>query len=136
MRFGKLRDCAGATLLEVLVALGILGLLSANIIKISSVSGRWVDQAWKQNQAAALAFGILDYYRSTPDLLDTETFSGDDARELLTQEAYEEHLYPWEVVCQPWDAEALLWQIQVRVNWDGGQTENAVHMCTLLYAPP
>lgn len=118
------------------MALALLGLLSGAMIKITGASGHWVEMAWRQNQAAGLAFALLDYYRSDPGLLDTGTTCGEDARQLFSAEPVEEYIYPWEVEHQSWDSETLLWQVQVRVNWDGGQTDKAVQMCTLLYASP
>ncbi len=123
-------------MLEVLVALLLLGLLSGSIIKIAGVSGHWVKEAERQTQASVLAFGILDYYRADPGGLAIGPLSGGDARELLFGEPVEENIYPWQICYQPYDAQAELLEIQVKVNWDGGQTEKAVEMYTLLYAPP
>lgn len=124
------------TLLEVLVALLLLGLLSGSIIKLTAVSGHWVKEAERQTQAAVLAFGILDYFRAQPGLLASGPLSGTDARELLLSEPVVENTYPWQADYQPYNGQAQLWEVQVRVNWDGGQSQKAVEMYTLLYVPP
>jgi len=124
------------TLLEVLVAVLLLGLLSGSIIKLAAVSGHWVKEAERQTQAAVLAFGILDYFRAQPGLLASGPLNGTDARELLLSEPVVENTYPWQAGYQPYNGQDQLWEVQVRVNWDGGQSQKAVEMYTLLYVPP
>jgi prepilin-type N-terminal cleavage/methylation domain-containing protein len=133
---GPLRNRAGVTLLEVLVALLLLALLAGSLIKIAAVSGHWVKEAERQAQAAVLAFGILDYCRAQPGLLASGPSSGTDARQLLLGEPPAENTYPWQADFQPYNGQAQLWQVQVRVNWDGGQSQKAVEMYTLVYVPP
>lgn len=128
-------DYAGVTLLEVLVALVLLGLLAGSMLHISGVAGRWTEEASRQNQAAALAFGILEYCRAVPDWVENGPYSGDDARQLWSSDPVNRALYPWQADVEPCDGEAQLWQVRVRVNWDGGSSEKAVEMCTLLYRP-
>ena len=55
---GPLRNRAGVTLLEVLVALLLLALLAGSLIKIAAVSGHWVKEAERQAQAAVLALNF------------------------------------------------------------------------------
>lgn len=129
----KLRDDAGVTLLEVVIALVLLGLLAGSILKIAGVSSQWGRMAQRQYQASVLAFGILDYYRTNPEWLAAEPFGGEDATELLFDEPMADSNYSWQVYYQPYNLEANLMEVGVTVNWDD---EKTVEMWTLLYIPP
>lgn len=132
----KLRDCSGVTLLEVLVALALLGFLAGSMIEIAAAAGQWTTRAARQNQAAVLAFGILDRYRADSSLHLNAPLNGDDARELLSGQPAEGDLYPWQAEYETYEeAQPQLWQFKVRVVYEGGESEKAVEMCTLLYRP-
>ncbi|MGI6435094.1 MAG: prepilin-type N-terminal cleavage/methylation domain-containing protein [Syntrophomonadaceae bacterium] len=134
--YPQLRDCAGVTLLEVLVALILLGILSGSLLQLTNASGLWLEDAARQGQASDLAFGILEYYRADPGRLNNGPLSGDDAWGLLLPDYGGESTYRWEVVYQAGDAQPGLLHVSVKVSWDVKAAEKEVQMCTLLYRQP
>ncbi len=125
-------DYAGVTLLEVLVALVLLGLLAGSMLHISGVAGRWTEEASRQNQAAALAFGILEYCWPYPIGWKT-VHTAVMMPQLWSSDPVNRALYPWQ---QMWSLAmgSTIVAGSVRVNWDGDRGK-AVEMCTLLYRP-
>lgn len=132
----NVHDCRGVTLLEVLVALVILGFLSGSLLFVTNTCGLWLEDAAQEGQAADLAFGILEYYRADPGRLLSSPLSGDDAAGFLLPGYEGKKAYHWEASYQTEAAQPGLWHLSVKVGWDVKGQEKEVEMCTLLYGKP
>ncbi len=132
----KLQDSSGVTLLEVLVALVLVGLLSALVLQLTGTSSRWLEDVAEVGQAGNLAVGLLEYYRADPARLYNGPLSGEGLKGFLFPDYTGDDPYRWELVYHPFAAEPLLLHLSVKVCWDVGIVEREVEMSTLIYQGP